>query len=613
MSKGSSILRSVRSIVTTASRFREALRPQAPLIAGAFALMLVEIGARLLEPWPLKIIFDRVLFADAQISTGSGWIDRITPGRLLTGACVAILIIAVVRGIAAYLSTVFAALAGNRALTTIRNDVFDHLLRLPLRFHHRHASGDLITRVVTDVGRLQEVLVTALLPLIVHALMLVGMVTLMLVMNWRLGLLAIGVAPLIFVFNRKQTGRIRTVAREQRRREGQMAAAAGEALGSVRLIQAMSLEDLQSASFRGKSAANLREGVRARRLAARLERGVDILIALGSALVLWAGASLVREGSLTPGDLIVFLAYLKNAFKPVRDLAKYTGRLAKAAASGERVLEILDEPRTLHDASGDRPAPATIDTLAFEHISFEYEPGLLALRDVSFQIMRGETVALVGPSGGGKSTILALLLRLYDPSLGIIRFNGCDIRSFGLDSMRRSISPVIQDGHLFAMSIRDNVRIAAPDATDEEVVDACRLTGAHEFIERMIDGYGTVVSERGETISGGQRQRITLARAAIRPTPILVLDEPTTGLDNANRQGVLDAIKRLAHDRITIIIAHDLETVRDAHEILFLDDGSIIERGTHEQLMALDGRYASMARKQNRRRIEGVADHVSRR
>jgi ATP-binding cassette, subfamily B, bacterial len=564
--------------------------------------MLVEIGARLLEPWPLKIIFDRVLMPNSRESSNVGWFDGMTVPWLLVGACLTVVIIAIVRGTAAYLSTVFAALAGNRALTAIRNDLFDHLIRLPLRFHHRHSSGDLITRVVTDVGRLQEVLVTALLPLIVHSLMLVGMITLMLVMNWRLGLLGIAVAPLIVLFNRKQTGRIRSVAREQRKREGQLAAAAGEALGSVRLIQSMSLEDSQSASFRGKSAANLREGVRARRIAARLERGVDILIAVGTALVLWVGADMARRGEVTPGDLIVFLAYLKNAFKPVRDLAKYTGRLAKAAASGERVIEILDEPRTIHDASGHLPAPASVETLAFEGVTFEYKPGVPALREVSFLVERGQTVALVGPSGAGKSTILALLMRLCDPTAGMIRLDGLDARSFNLAGLRQSISPVIQDGHLFAMSIRDNVRIGMPDATDGDVVAACKQADAHSFIQRLVEGYDTVVSERGETLSGGERQRIALARAAIRQAPILILDEPTTGLDNASRQSVLDSIERLGRDRVTIIIAHDLDSIRNANEILYIERGSIIERGTHEHLMAYDNRYAAMVRKQSRHR-----------
>jgi ATP-binding cassette subfamily B protein len=456
------------------------------------------------------------------------------------------------------------------------------------------------------VGLLQEITVTALLPLLANCLILVGMVSIMFWLNVQLALLALGMIPLFWFSTIRLTRRIREVSQQQRRREGAMASTASESMTAIKIVQALSLQNHFASAFTGQNKKNLKEGVKAKRLAANLERTVDVLIGAATALVLWRGAELVLSNALTPGDLLVFLSYLKNAFKPLRNFAKYTGRLAKASAAGDRILDLLDQTPEVYDLPDAVVAHPFEGTVQFRDVGFDYESGHPALQNIDFMVKAGQKVAIVGHSGSGKSTLANLMLRLYDPNQGSILIDGQDIRHYTLESLRSQISVVLQDSLLFAASVWDNIAYGCPNSTQEEVIKAAKLANAHDFILHLPQGYDTVLGERGVTLSGGQRQRIAIARAAIRQAPILILDEPTTGLDKGNEQEVLEALHRLAQGCTTFLIVHDLELAASADFILYIEKGYLLEQGTHKQLMELNDRYATLYRLQSREENNSV-------
>ena len=448
---------------------------------------------------------------------------------------------------------------------------------------------------MSDVSVINDVAVTAILPLAANFLVLFGMVGLMLWLRWELAVLALATAPFFWIRTVKLSRLIREASRKQRQRDGAMAATAVESIGAIKIVQALSLERIFSDAFSSANAKSLRAGVQASRLSASLERSVDLFVAVATALVLWFGARLVLERALTAGDLIVFLSYLKSAFRPARDFAKYTGRLAKATAAGERVVEVLEQQPEVRDLPGARTAPTFSGALRFERVSFAYEPGHPVLNDVSFDVRPGQWVAVAGASGSGKSTLASLVLRLYDPLRGAVTIDGRDIREYTLESLRSQISVVLQDSMLFAASVRDNIRYGAPRATAAEIEAAALLASAHGFIQNLPNGYDTMLGERGVTLSGGQRQRIALARAAVRRSSILILDEPTTGLDDENARAVTDGLKAIARGRTTLLVSHDLDLVSRSDLILFLDGGKVLECGTHEELMRANGQYAFLS------------------
>lgn len=575
------------------SVFRPHLKGQWKLAVGGVGAMLAETAFRLLEPWPIKFILDRVIQPDAdQTATGIGWADRIDPMTLLLVSALAVVIFTGLRALSAYLSTVSFALAGNRILTEVRADLYRHLQRLSVSFHTKARGGDLITRVTGDVGRLQEVAVTAALPLGVNFLTFAGMLVVMLWMDWKLTLMALAAVPLFAVTMVRLTGRIRTVARKQRKIEGELASVAAESLSAITVVQAYSLEEPFEATFGSENQRSLRDGVQAKRLAAALERKTDIFVAVGTGLVLYFGSRLVIAGGMTPGDLIVFVTYLKSAFKPMRDIAKYTGRLAKAAASAERIAELLRTIPDVRDRPGARPAPAFQGEIRFEDVDLAYDLDREVISDLTLTIPARAKVALVGSSGAGKSSLVGLLLRLYEPVRGRITIDGHDLADLTLESVRRQIAVVLQDSVLFRASIRDNIAFGDPAASPEAIEQAARLANAHDFIVDLPSGYDTVIGERGATVSGGERQRIAIARAALRDAPIVILDEPTTGLDGSSRATVLEALGRLMEGRTVVHITHDLEAVTAADVIFYLEGGRISETGTHSELVNRGGSYA---------------------
>lgn len=558
----------------TLTRFRPHLREQSRLLAGGGAALFLEVGMRLLEPWPLKFVLDAVVAAagaDLRVEQPAGL------RTVLVVATLALVAVVALRALAAYVMTVLFALAGNRVLTRVRAELYAHLHTLSMAFHDSARTGDLVTRVTGDIGRLQEVVVTAALPLVGNVVTLFGMLVVIAFLDWQLALLVLLVFPVFLLTSLRLTRRISTVSRSQRQAEGALASLATESLGSMQVVQAYSLEDQMQRTFGGSNQKSLQDGVQAKKLSAGLERKTDVLVGLATALVLYIGATRVLSGNLTPGELVVFLTYLKTAFKPMRDLAKYTGRIAKASASGERIVDILDTRPDIEDRSWARPAPAFRGDVRFEGVHLSYVPGHPVLRGLDLWVRPGERIAVVGASGAGKSTLVSLLTRLRDPEDGRVLVDGHDLRDLTLASVRRQVAIVLQESVLFAGTIRDNIAFGRPDATDAQIEAAARLADAHSFVLAMPDGYDTVVGERGSTLSGGQRQRIAIARAAVRDAAIVVLDEALTGLDRDTEREVVQALGRLTAGRTTFVITHDLEAATDADRIVFLEGGAVID------------------------------------
>ena len=544
------------------------------LLAGSFFALFAGVLMRALEPWPLKIVFDYVIIPIAAPSAGgASWLDKPSPLAIVAGSSAAIILILALRALCTYYQKVGFALVGNRVLTEVRGDLFRHIHCLSLSFHNKARSGDLIVRVIGDIGLLKDFTVTALMPLIGSVLVLTVMAGLMLWLNWKLALLVLVSLPLYWVPTYILSKRIQGLSRSQRKRESAMASMATESLGAMQVVQTLSLEDSFADQFAGQNKKSLKEGVKVRRLLARLQGTVQVMTGVSTAAVLSYGTYLIIKGRLTAGGLLVFFSYLKAAFKPMQDFAKYSGRMAKASASGERVMEMFNTRPDVVDEPSAMPAPEFSGAIDFENVSYAYEPDHLVLKNLDFSIRAGETVALVGPSGSGKSTIIGLISRLFDPDAGRVLIDGVDIRSVTLASLRSQISVVLQDTALFATSIRENIAYGAPEASYEEIVTAAKIAAAHEFIEMLPDGYDTVVGERGVTVSAGQRQRIAVARAAVRGAPILILDEPTSGLDQENSQAVILALGKLAAEKTVILITHQMHEAMEADRVFRLDHG----------------------------------------
>lgn len=576
-------------------KFWPQIRKQNILIVISFLALVAETAFRLLEPWPLKIIFDYILLSGFETASQTFPIIRnLSTIELLTVLAVAIVAIAALRAACAYISTIGMALAATHIMTEIRGTLYSHLQRLSLSFHSKAKSGDLITRVTYDVERIREATVTAALPLFTNVFTLTGMLAVMLWMNWELAIIAIAVFPLFILVSAHLSKQIQKVARKQRKREGAMAATAAEAMGAIKVVQALSLQGMLESSFSKDNQKSLQESAESQKLAAGLERTVEMLVAVATALILWRGVQLVLEKMVSPGELLVFINYLKTAFKPMRQLAKYTAQISKATASGERIIDLLDTVPEIRDLRGALTAPRFRGAVEFKNVMFAYEAEQVILQNMSFQVKAGQQVALVGPSGGGKSSLVSLLLRLYDPVEGSILIDGHDLREYKVDSLRQQISIVLQESVLFAVSVKDNIAYGCLNATDAEIEAASRLANAHDFIEALPLGYDTILGERGATLSGGQRQRIAIARAAVRQSPIVILDEPTTGLDQENEREVSEALERLTQNSTTFWITHNLKAAEQADTILYIESGKVLEQGTHSELINLGNKYAAM-------------------
>lgn len=557
------------------------------MIAGSLSALLAGVVLRALQPWPIKIVFDEVL----GVGTNS---TAVNPVLLLGLAGGALVVILTLRAVATYAHKVGFALVGNRALTRIRADLYRHVHCLPLSFHTGSRRGDLIVRMTGDIGRLKEVTTTALMPLLASVLVFVVMATLMLWVNASLAFVALLSLPLYFLPATRLNRKIKRASRDQRKREGAIAATASESIHAIEAVQALSLEQVFVDAFAGQNKKSLKEGVKIRRLAAKLQGSVQVMTGLSTAAVLFYGGMLVLRGGLTPGELLVFLSYLKAMFKPMQDFAKYSSRLAKASAASERVMELFAQTPTVVDSPDAEETPPLLGEITFSNVCFSYDNAGEHLANIDLRIPAGQRVAIIGASGHGKSTLISLVPRLYDPTSGSVLVDGRDIREYTLASLRGQISIVLQSTALFAATVAENIALGVPEAGTDEIVAAARLAHAHNFISLLPDGYDTQLAESGATLSAGQRQRIALARAAIRRTPILILDEPTTGLDEHASGEVISALEQVSRGRTVLLVTHEVALAARCHRVVVLEGGRIVEDGNPADLLDQNGIFARM-------------------
>lgn len=574
------------------------------MIALGLLALAGDVAFRILEPWPVKIAIDTVTVAlGADVAQATGVPQDVTTTLVMW----ALILAAIVggRALCNYISTIAFAKTGVRVVTRLRTRVFDHIQSLSLRYHSTSSIGDTSQRLVGDMGRLQEVAVTAGLPLVGNLLTVVVLFIVVMVLNPMLSLVVLATAGIYFLISKLATPKITKASRATRKGEGQLVGDAAEALAAIRVVQAYGLEDTVASSFAAGNAKALKANIKARKLAARLERSTDVLVGLSTAVVLGFGGLQVMRGTMTPGDMVLFLMYLKTAMKPLRDMAKYTGRIARAAASGERIADLMDEEVEITDPDPAVPMCRVDGDVVFDRISARDGHGRPLFRELDLMIPAGQRVGLLGPSGAGKSTLAGYLLRLADTDQGAVLIDGYDTRAVLKEDLRNHVSILLQESVLFATSVRENIRYGRLDATDEEVEAAARRAGAHEFIMELPDGYDSALGARGDTLSGGQRQRIAIARALVRNAPIVILDEPTTGLDPASRAMVEESLWELTRGRTTVAITHDLSMIRELDRILWLERGQIVEDGSPAQLLADPGsRVAQWANAQIQGRVQ---------
>jgi ATP-binding cassette subfamily B protein len=562
----------------------------------AFIAVVGESVTDLLEPWPLKIVFDYVFGTKRMSSSLAAFVSWIGTDKfsILNFAVLAVLVIAVFGALSSYVEKYLTTSVGQWVMHDLRRVLYSHIQRLSLSFHDQKRTGDLISRVTSDIDAVQNLITQVLLGLLVNVLTLVGMTVVMFYLNWEFTLIALTVAPGLFLVVYYYTHRIKKAARAVRLKEGQVVNVLEEVLSSIRVVKAFAREDYEQKRFEKESRESVEAALQARNNKAKLQPLVDIIVACGTCLVLWYGARLVVNGSLTPGELLVFLLYLGKMYKPMRELSKMTDTISKAQVGWERIREVLENEMQVRDLPKAKRAPQFKGRIEFDHVDFSYEGGRAVLRNINFDIKPGQLAALVGPTGAGKTTIVGLLPRFYDLTSGQIRIDGTDVRQFKIKSLRQQISFVLQETLLFRATVAQNIAYGKPEATTEEIINAAKAANADEFIQKMPDGYDTMVGERGVTLSGGQRQRLTIARAIIRHAPILILDEPSAGLDAESEQLVFDALGKLMEGRTSIVIAHRLATVRRADVIFVIEDGRVVEQGTHAQLLENGGLYARL-------------------
>jgi len=574
------------------------LRPHWPLLAVAGGAMLVQGFTELLDPWPLKIIFDYVLGSKPVPPWLEPWIGSDRLG-VLDVAALSVVLIAIVNAISAFADKYFSSTVGKRVGYELRHRLYHHVQRLSLSFYERRRTGDMVVRLTSDIDAAED-FVTSILSIGLDVVTILGMTAVMFYLDWRFSLVGLSVAPAMFVMVYRYTHRIKQAAREVKATESALASVVQEAMISAKVVKAFATEDVEEERLDHESRASVAVSLKARSLKARLAPMVDVIVAVGTCLVLWYGVRLVLAGTLTAGALLVFVTYLGKMYKPMKDLSKMSDTLSKAAISFERIRDVLGIESQIRELPGARPAPALIGRIEFENVEFGFAPGQTVLKDLSLIITAKQRVALVGVTGSGKSTLLCLISRLYDPRQGRVLIDGHDVREFKLDSLRRQISFVLQDTLLFRATVAQNIAYGRPDATEDQILRAARLAHADEFIRKLPEGYATVLAERGATLSGGQRQRIAIARALIRDSPILLLDEPSASLDAESEAAIFDGLSTLMAGRTSITIAHRLATVRNADRIFVLDEGRIVESGSHAELLKANGVYARLYRIQFR-------------
>jgi len=576
--------------------------------------------SELMNPWPLKIIIDYILL-DKPMPQFLSFIDNLFQREIISFLFMlffdldavqsekvllvlivssAIILIAFLSGTFSYFQIYSTSRIGFQLVHTLRRELFAHLQRLSLSFHNRARSGELLTKVTSDTSALKELFAEMVLNIATHLLTLIGMFVIMFILNFNLTLIVLGTFPVLSFILIYHFRKIKASAKTQRKKEGKIASQISEIMNSVLLVQAFGRESYEEEQFEMKSSQTLEENIRMARTMAAATRTVEIISAFGKWAVVFIGSIQALKGQMTPGDILIFYSYVGKMYKPVKNLVKLSMKVSKAMVSAERINEILEVEPEIQDCRSAIEANNLRGEIIFKNVSFDYGNDKDVLKDVSFAISPGQRVALVGASGAGKSTIISLILRLYDSRAGFISIDGIDIKKYQRESLRRESGIVLQDLVLFGISINENIAYGKPGATREEIEEATRQAHAHDFIMALPDGYETILGERGSTLSGGQRQRICLARAIIKRPSILILDEPTSAVDAESEVLIRDAINRLQKGKTMLIIAHHLSSIKDSDQILVLKEGEIVEHGTHDRLLNQKGYYSELSRLQEK-------------
>src|SRR5271155_3314528 len=586
---------------------RDLVRPYRWTLAIILVCMLAETAMSLAGPWPLKIIIDNVVGSNHLPHWLTRFLEHVLGGsskmHIAELAAISAVAFAAVGALASYVDNYYTESVGQWVAHDLRMRTYHHLQRLSLAYYDSHQTGVLLSTITDDIQTIQSFASSATLGILVDLLTIVGMLGLMFWLNWDFALVAVGITPFLLLFVSRFKRSVKKATREVRHRQADIVAVVQQGLESVRVVKAFGRQDLEQKELSDASRATVDAALKARRVKSMLSPVVTVTVALCTAFVLWQGASLILIGTMTAGALTVFLSYLNKFFKPVQDLAKMTNSIAQAAVGVERIQAILETDSAIREIPNARDPGSIRGDISFEHVAFGYNQEEPVLFDVSFTVKRGELVGIVGTTGGGKSTVVSLIPRFYDPTSGHVRIDGVDVREYQLHPLRSQIGFVLQDTVLFRGTIGDNIAYGRLDATQKEIEEAAQLANANEFISRTPKGYDTLVGERGLTLSGGQRQRIGIARAIIRNTPILILDEPTAALDVESERLVIEALERLMKGRTVITNAHRLSTIRDADKIIVLKAGMVAEQGTHEELLALGGVYAALHHAQ----VEGMS------
>jgi subfamily B ATP-binding cassette protein MsbA len=578
----------------------ELIRPYKKWLLVIFLAMLLETAMSLLGPWPLKIIIDNVV-GHHPLPEWLRWIKDLpfeTDKMAIAGAAaIGLVLIALIGGIAGYIDSYYTESVAQYVANDLRQKVYHHLQRLSLSYYDSHQIGNILSTITSDVSTIQGFASSALLSILIDALTIIGMLGLMFYMNWDFALVAVAVTPLLLLFVARFKTAVKKATHEVRAEQSTMVSVLQQGLESVRAVKAFDRQDLEETHLKDVSMDTVKASLKARKVKSLLSPVVALIVSGCTAFVLWRGAHLVLIEAMTLGGLTVFLSYLAKFFKPVQDLAKMTTSIAQASVALERIQAILDTDTVIPQKPNAKIPENVQGHIEFEHVAFSYDPESPVLSDVHFSIKAGQRIGICGPTGGGKSTVVSLIPRFYDPTKGRVLIDGVDITEYllhGNTGLRDQIAFVLQDTVLFFGTVRDNIAYGKQGATQEEIEAAAKMANADEFISKMAHGYDTMVGERGLTLSGGQRQRIGIARAIIRNSPILILDEPTAALDTESEKLVMEALERLMKGRTVIIIAHRLSTIRDAYKIVVLKGGYVAEQGTHDELVARNGIYAEL-------------------
>ncbi len=578
------------------------IAPYRIFLAIIFVAMLIETFMSVAAPWPLKIILDNVI-GKQSLPDYLAWLRDVSAGEhtmtLAVVAASAIIVITLIGSVAGYIDNYYTESVAQNVANDLRLRLYHHLQHLSLKYYDSHQVGNMVSTIISDVSTIQGFTSSSLLSILIDMLTIFAMLGVMLYLNADFALIVVIISPILLFFISYFRKAVKKATHEVRKHQSEVLGVVEQGLQSTRSVQAFGMQDQEVARLREVSIATVRASLRARRIKSMLSPIVSVTVSGCIAFVVWRSAGLILSDVMTIGALTVFLSYLNKFFKPVQDLAKMTNLIAQATVGLERIQNILNADSFIPQKPDARDPGKIRGEIVFENVAFAYDPVSLVLRNINIKINQGMRLGICGPTGGGKSTFVSLIPRFYDPTMGRILIDGTDVTDFKLAGLRNLFGFVLQDTMLFAGTIRDNIAYGRTGVTLDEIIEAAKIANAHEFISLMPHGYDSLVGERGLTLSGGQRQRIGIARAVVRNSPILILDEPTAALDAETEKLIIEALERLMEGRTVITIAHRLSTIRDAHKIIVLKDGMIAEEGTHSELIRNNEFYAEVYRIQS--------------